>query len=221
MSSFMMFLQLASVLCDESTDMTPVTAISSPLGIAVIAVVLIDVVFLYYMLLTQREDFKEKSNYVFLAHGSFFFAAFNINILGLGKGPLFMLGVMIAIVVLYYFLCSIPLAVTIITILNITTLFPIMNTIFLGPFIGDKAGAFLGGFIGLGIAIALAFFFPDFLMKVHNLFVVYIYTALLVSLLGLTSLVPLTASLESKPNALNMITSIILFVVIGVLVFMK
>lgn len=210
----MLFL-IPYVLCEEPSKAA--SQASTPIGMFTTVLLVIDVIFLFYLLLTRTEELKARQQYIFLVHGTFFFLALNGVRLDTGLPSILLTAIIL--MAAYYFLCSIPLAVTIITIFNTSVLFSEMDAIFVRQVLGDKASVALSGSVGLIIAIILAIFFEDILFKVHNILVTYIYTAMLVTILGLVDLV--SSNQSAKSNPLDVFSAIILLVVISIIVFMR
>ncbi len=210
----MLFL-IPFVLCEEPSKAA--SQASTPIGMFTTALLIIDVIFLFYLLLTRTEELKSRQQYIFLVHGTFFFLALNGVRLDTGLPSILLTAIVLMVV--YYFLCSIPLAVTIITVFNTSVLFSEMDAIFVRQVLGDGASLALSGSVGLIIAIILAIFFEDILFKVHNILVTYIYTAMLVTILGLVDLV--WSNQSAKANPVDVFSAIILLVVISILVFMR
>lgn len=210
-----MLLLLPSILCEEPTK--GVSMASTPIGMLTAVLLIIDVVFLFYLLLTRTEELKARQTYIFLVHGTYFYLALNGYRLGTGLPSILLTVVILA--VLYYFLCTIPLAVLIISVLNTAFLFSEIDAIFVKQVLGDGASIALGGSVGLIIAILLAIFYTDILFKIHNILVTYVYTAMLVTILGLVNLV--SANQSATSNGIDVISAVVLLVVISVIVFMK
>ncbi|KAF9749457.1 hypothetical protein NGRA_3479 [Nosema granulosis] len=210
-----MFFLLPSILCKETADAAAKT--STPIGMSLVVLLILDVIFLFYLLLTRSEEVKARQTYIFLVHGTYFFLA--MNEIRFNAGIASTLVTIVILAVAYYFICSIPLAVKIIAVLNTSLLFSEMNAIFIHQVFGEKISALLGGSVGLVIAVVLAIFFDDLLLKLHNVFVTYIYTALLVTLLGLVDLV--WSGQFGLASALDIISAIVLIGVISVIVFIR
>lgn len=175
-----------------------------------------DVALLLYLIVTRKEEGEFRNTYIFLAHGTaFYFLSFLVNY----HWPI-ALALCLLIVVGMYFLCAIPLAVTIIAALNISGLFAVVYMSLLYPVMGDKAAGVAGLSGGLILGIVVAVFFRGLLLKVHNLFVVYVYSAYLVTCLGIMSLIGVGGT-EKIVNPLTYISALVLFGVLAILVFMS
>lgn len=192
-------------------------AASSIYDIVVPILVVLDLVFLLYVVFGSNENYKDYNTILLLSHGSI--------IAGIKAANYFEVSLAIPIIIIivlaaYYFLCTSVLFVMCVTAFN--------TTMMLGLVVEDlfKENSFLLSLLSVSISTAaivfglLAFFRFKILEKLHNVFVLFLVICYLVRKI-FDALLPGTLDSGIQGMSFYYITQVVVFAMLVFTIFIR
>lgn len=183
------------------------------------ALIILDFIFLLYVVFSPENRFKEYTRFLLLVHGSAPILFYGAEMIAPGNFYL-IIGIFFALVVLYYFLCQIDLFVQIITIVNCCLLVGVVISSLLKETSYSIMGSIGGPVIAAAIFIFLGITRFDTLYKIHTIFVCYIVTTILIEALTNVQVFS-NAGNDVKTSSLSFLIAATVFGILTFLLFFK